>query len=243
MYSIINKIQMSLATNGFISTLRLCRVTSFRFILLGLKSSHRNARATLSQRDFEFDKRWGVDTSGTSIPNRSEIIGPNWLYGIRYQGINPDALDQLLSELPINHEEFTFVDFGSGKGRAIIVASRFAFKKIIGVEYSKQLHAIAQNNMSILQQNENSYKDFDLIWADAATYAPPKGPLVIFLYNPFGKKVMTQLVKNVSNSYQQEKRRIIVIYFSAAYPDLWRNIGFMKETQTKESFSIYDTDF
>jgi tRNA G46 methylase TrmB len=47
----------------------------------------------------------------------------------------------MVSRLNISFEDFTFFDFGSGKGRALHLASEFPFKNIIGVEFSSKLHA------------------------------------------------------------------------------------------------------
>jgi len=46
----------------------------------------------------------------------------------------------VLEKLSINHSEFTFIDFGSGKGRVLFLASEYPYKKIIGVELARMLH-------------------------------------------------------------------------------------------------------
>jgi predicted RNA methylase len=47
----------------------------------------------------------------------------------------------------MKHGETTFVDIGSGKGRALIIAAEYAFKRIIGVEYSPSLATICRRNL------------------------------------------------------------------------------------------------
>ena len=42
---------------------------------------------------------------------------------------------------------FTFVDLGSGKGRTLLMASDYPFRRIIGVELLPSLHQIAQENL------------------------------------------------------------------------------------------------
>ena len=64
-----------------------------------------------------------------------------------------------------------FVDFGSGKGRAILVASRLPFRKVIGVEYSEPLTKIAQENISIFRKH-HTICDIEAVWADAAWTFP-----------------------------------------------------------------------
>jgi hypothetical protein len=240
MYSIINKFQRSLAFHGYMGTFKLCVTKAFQFIFW-FTPSHRRARTVAIDRDLEFDRKWGVDTSGFIVPDKSKVVGPNWINGSGYQGIDPAALEQVLRELPIDHEHFSFVDFGSGKGRAILVASSFPFRKILGVEYSEQLIDIARHNLSRFPKNARRCEEIDLVCADAATCLIPKGPLVIFLYNPFGKAIMEKLVQNVRRSFQQDPRRIVVVYFNPVFADTWRSADFMEEVQASGWLSIYDT--
>jgi SAM-dependent methyltransferase len=203
--------------------------------------SHRRNRAVAREEDSEFDREWGVDTSGTLEPGRSEVVGPNWLYGGDYQGICASTLYEALSDLSIQCEQFTFLDFGSGKGRAILTASRFPFRNVIGVEYSEHLNETARRNVSRFPKAEKKCKLIDVICADAATFPIPHGPLVIFLYNPFGRQVMGNVVNNVLTSFQRNPRRIIVLYFNAVFADVWKNAGFLQEIRASEWNAIYDT--
>jgi hypothetical protein len=52
-----------------------------------------------------------------------------------------------MAALPWRPEDFTVIDFGSGKGRALIVASECPFRRIIGVEFALELHRDAQQNI------------------------------------------------------------------------------------------------
>ncbi len=40
----------------------------------------------------------------------------------------------MMAALPIEFNQFTFIDLGSGKGRTLLMASDFPFRKILGVE-------------------------------------------------------------------------------------------------------------
>jgi predicted RNA methylase len=145
--------------------------------------------------------------------------------------------------LGIRYDKFTFIDLGSGKGRAIMVASSFPFKKIIGVEYSRHLDKIARINLSHYPDVEKQCKDIDLICSDAELFPIPAGPLIVYIYNSFGKQVMNKVVKNILNSYYQDKRQIIVIYFNAEFADVLRNSGSLKEKRISKKNAIYATDY
>ena len=44
--------------------------------------------------------------------------------------------------------DFIFIDLGSGKGRALLMASDYPFRRIVGVELLPQLHRAAQDNLT-----------------------------------------------------------------------------------------------
>src|SRR6516225_8353137 len=74
------------------------------------------------------------------------MIALSGLYSTGHLGIPPPALTEAISWLPIAHEAFTFVDIGCGKGRALMVASAFPFRRLVGVEISPELCEIARAN-------------------------------------------------------------------------------------------------
>lgn len=242
MTSIPGKIQKSIAAHGILGTGKRCVVTAIRY-LMWFTPSHRRNRAVARERDSEFDREWGVDTSGsgTGVLGRPEVVGSNWVYGVDYQGSSAAGLYDVLSDLSIQYEQFTFIDFGSGKGRTILTASRFPFRNVIGVEYSEHLNETARSNVSRFPKAEKKCKLIDVICADAATFPIPQGPLIIFLYNPFGRPVMENVVNNVLTSFQRDPRRIIVLYFNPVFADVWKNAGFLHEIRASKWNAIYDT--
>ena len=78
-----------------------------------------------------------------------------------------------------------------GTGRAILAASRFAFRKIVGVEYSEQLNQVARENVSRFPAGEMQCREIAIVCHDAASFPLPERPPILFLYSPFGKQVMT----------------------------------------------------
>lgn len=239
MITFINKIRKSIAINGIVGTIRLSLDFALRYILW-FTPSRRREREISHNRDLGFDQEWGVDTSGTSVPDKLEVVGSNWKYGNKYQGCDPAVFSEVLENLAIQYQDFTFVDLGSGKGRALLLASRFPFRQIIGVEFSEELCQIAQQNVFCFPKSEMQCKGIATICDDAARYKLPEGSLVIFLYNPFGKQVMERVVQNVMTSYQQDPRRILVVYMTAYFADLWKNAGFLREVRS-DWIAIYDT--
>ena len=197
--------------HGISGSIRIARTNS-KHLFSNLRLSHPKEKVIPCDKNLEFDMKWGVDTIGIYNPVKSEVIGQNWIYGSKYEGCNPHKLHEVLDNLSIRFADFSFIDFGSGKGRAILVASQFQFKKIIGVEYSKVLCEISKQNIEQSPEGFMKCRKIEIVCMDASKFSIPQGPLVIFLFNPFGRPVMKKIIINVSVSFKQSPRQIIVIY-------------------------------
>jgi len=122
----------------------------------------------------------------------------NWIYGVDYQPTPVNLIRETIAALPINPAEFTFIDFGSGKGRALFVASEFAFARIIGVEYAPELHETACRNLRSYRGKTQKCKRIEAICQDMTTFHFPEGPLVLFFYNPASESVMRTMAAKVA---------------------------------------------
>jgi tRNA1(Val) A37 N6-methylase TrmN6 len=136
----------------------------------------------------------------------------------------------------VPHGEFTFLDFGSGKGRTLMLAAQFPFKRIVGVEYCDELSRLARQNLLRLPAGERRCENVEVVTVDAAEYAIPEDPLVIFMYNPFSEPVMASVVRNVTDSLQKKPRRVVVIYYFPFFGSLWEAAGFVKRAEQNLAF-------
>ncbi len=131
-----------------------------------------------------------------------------------------DFLSQLLGDLekaiekPLNKN--LFIDFGSGKGAAIIHAKRLGFKQAIGVEFAKELHEIAQKNIKALR-----VKGVESIYEDATQFTLPKETSLIYFFNPFDEVVMQKVFDNIMKQKDNFENDVYVIYGNASCT-VWR---------------------
>jgi len=134
------------------------------FLPVHLFREYRAARRLVrDQRRSDFDRAYDVDTDGdfggwTYLSDLS-IPSPNWIHGNNYTGIDPERFSGILAGVTIKFEDFVFIDFGSGKGRALLLASEFPFKRIVGVEFSPELHAAAVDNIRRMVQQDPTILD------------------------------------------------------------------------------------
>lgn len=121
----------------------------------------------------------------------------------RYTPINAAPawlIRETLNSIPLEPNVFVFTDMGSGKGRALLVASEFPVAKIVGVEISRELSAIAEQNVMRYRSISQPCTTFSLHCADATDYTFEAEPLVLFLSNPFGRETIRRVLANLEAS-------------------------------------------
>ncbi len=175
--------------------------------------------------DADFDRRFGTDTDG-EIPvellgHTSEVADQ----AVSYEPTDPGAFRHMIRELPIAHADYTFVDLGSGKGRTLLLATSWPWRRIIGVEASPGLHAIAKANLRAWAQSGHDCRSILLRCENAAEFEVPRGPCVLYLFNPFRTRVMARLMLAIKTSLQLAPRDIWLIYYNP-------QLGYMLESAT-----------
>lgn len=88
-------------------------------------------------------------------------------------------------------------------------ASRFSFKRIVGVELSPLVAGIAQINMERLHLNNR----VEIIQANAAAYNDFEGIDCFYFFNPFPKDVFEQVMKNIDASLKCSPRKVYLVYY------------------------------
>lgn len=217
------RITRSIAQRGVIGTIPMCW---WAFCSL-LRPSARRLERLREEADARFDRENGVDTGGVVRPEPNAVVGSNWPHGVSYQAVDADEFNSALHRAEVDFSKFTFVDFGCGKGRALLLAARKPFRCVIGVEYCPELAHVATRNLGNLLASLTC-SDVHVFVADAATFAIPSDPLVLFFFNPFGEAVMARVVENVKSSIDKDPRPIVVIYFTPWFVHLWEGAGFKR---------------
>jgi len=116
-------------------------------------------------------------------------------------------------------ETVTFIDFGSGKGRVLLLASEYGFNSIRGVEVSPELHAIAVRNIAKYESSRQQCRDVSSTNADACSFAIPDGDCVLFFFCPFQKEILASELGNLVDSLRRNPRRVFIIYYNPVFSD------------------------
>jgi SAM-dependent methyltransferase len=191
------------------------------------------------QKSHPFDLKYGTETGGVIEAGALDIADDKVLHANRYQTAIVEAFTSILNELPVRHEEFLFIDLGSGKGRALLLASQFAFKEIIGVELSPTLHRIACRNIQIYRDELQRCRKIRSVCEDAASYQIPPEKAVFYLFNPFDEQVMQIVLKNIEESLHSAPREIYVVYLKPSHRDVLDQATFLRVINHADKYVIY----
>lgn len=219
-------------------------VKSFREWRRRRSSSQSRSRPRLEKSAYRsylavhpFDLRNGVETSGLiyDLPTGSEHDSSN----NGYFAVAPSIFRQIVERLELNYPRFRFVDLGSGKGRAILLASEYPFREVIGVELSPHLVRIARQNISNYGQRD---VQIQAVQADAAEFPWPSGPLVLYMWNAFAAPVMEKVLRNLERACDEQPRPIYLIYVHPELQEMVDNCSFLDRLWCDE-FTMDEEDY
>jgi hypothetical protein len=183
-----------------------------------------------------FDLEHGTDTSGMVWGEFLESGHKNDLWSTAYYGVAPSLLTSSIESLGIDCQKFTFVDLGSGKGRGMLLASRFPFRKIVGVEFVAELSTAAAENIAHFSPDWKQCSAIEAINGDATEFQYPPGPLVVYLYNPFLSPVLKRCIKHLNDTLKREPREVHLLYINPAFQHIIRKHARGFELQWQKDF-------
>jgi len=170
-----------------------------------------------------WDLKHGVDTCGEipllDLKFESEHKTP----GLEYQSHHPELIRAAIGSLGVRYEDFSFVDYGCGKGRVLLVAAEFPFRKIIGLEFAPQLAERARENLKTYRAKNLKCTDMQVVTADATEYELAAEPQVLYFYSPFAPDVLNQVIDKVEASVKRSPGELLVLFSGAV---AMRDVGF-----------------
>ncbi|HSZ63535.1 MAG TPA: class I SAM-dependent methyltransferase [Terriglobales bacterium] len=159
--------------------------------------------------DMEYDWEHRVNTTSGTVGWRAQLLGA---FHSPYQPTEPGLFREMMASLPIAFEEFTFVDIGSGKGRTLLMASEYPFKKIVGVELIAELHRAAEENIRAYKSATQRCSRIEAVCGDACEFVFPADPLVLYLFDPLPEAGMRRLIDKLEKSLAETPRMAWVLY-------------------------------
>jgi SAM-dependent methyltransferase len=155
----------------------------------------------------ETSERVSMASLGLDHPERvSYTASPWWI------------LRWLLPEADVGASD-VFVEFGCGKGRVVLdAARRYRFRRVIGVELSPDLSAVARRVVASENGNLRCH-DVRIETADATAFEIPDDMTYAYFYNPFNGAIFEQVCENIAASLRRSPRFLRVIYLNPVEHD------------------------
>lgn len=235
--TILPRIQKSLRTHGVSGTIWRCAIGPYTLLRHYLKN--RKSFVTYRVQD-EFDRQHGIETSKRVALSDLDVASSNWIYSDGYWPTPPEVFREALAAVNARLEDLVFIDFGSGKGRVLLMASEFPFRKVVGVEFSRELHDIAEDNIKRYKSATQKCRDISSVCADFTQFPIPPGPLFVFLYNPSSLEITSALARNLAGSLRENARQCWVLYVTPAYNVFESGSPMaLRKIKSTEKYAIY----
>lgn len=142
----------------------------------------------------------GLKPKETKHDDASVFESPSWFH-----------LFWILRRVYRNRHEVTLLDYGCGSGRVLFMGCLLGFKNVIGVELNEELVAIARRNSERLRFGWG--RRVQVFEVDACTYIP-QGVTHVWLFNPFGKDTMAEVLRRIVEECNRCGRQIDIFYLN-----------------------------
>ena len=192
--------------------------------------------------DIDYDWDFRVDTTSAAVGWRDRLLG---IFNSPYQPTEPALFHEMMTFLSsqpgFDFHNFTFIDLGSGKGRTLLMASDYPFRRIIGIELLPALHRIAERNISQYHSDKQKCFLLEAICADATEFTFPAEPTVLYLFNPFPEGGLQRVIANLGRSLQSNPRELYVLYHNPLLAHVLDISTALKQIKQSHQYALYRT--
>jgi hypothetical protein len=223
--------------------------------MLELLPSHRQARFG----DLDFDWERSVNSTRSNVGFMTQLKAG--LLGGAYYASDPWIFEQIMQALALSTQQsavskdlssaddesldyaglknFTFIDLGAGKGRALLMASDYPFARIMGVEFMPDLCRAAQENIARYSSEQRKCERMEMVCLDACDFQFPAEPLVVYQFNPFSEPVFVKVLENLRLSVEQTPRPVFIAYRYTEHEKLLAEAAWLEKIAGTEQWAMY----
>ena len=155
-----------------------------------------------------------------------------------YQGANYWNVRRIIRVLQAQKND-VFYDIGCGKGRCLCMLARLRLRGVVGIELDPNLADAARRNAERLRGKRTQ---IEVRCQDAATTDYSEGT-IYFLYWPFGKSTMLDVIENIRRSVEENPRSITIVYYNAMFSDVLQNSTWLARVRELKTLSGYPISF
>lgn len=221
------------------------RLSATRQLLTALAEFVRDStpqRRRLLYGDAEYDWEHRVNTTSAAVGWHDRLLG---LFHSAYQPTDSaffhEMIEALRAQPGFDFGDFLFIDLGSGKGRTLLMASDYPFRRIVGVELLPALNEIALDNLSRYKNASQKCFALESICADATEFPLPAEPTVLFLFNPFPESGLKRVIANLEKGLREHPRKVYVLYLNPLQEQVLSESAALKKVGGTHQYSLYVT--
>jgi hypothetical protein len=159
------------------------------------------------------------------------IRGPNREHGHDYRPTPCSLFEWTIAAIDYDLSKLTFIDYGAGKGRVLLLASEHPFAAVGGIEFAEELHDDAVMNIAQYPRSRMKCRNVECVLEDASTLGPPEGESVHYFFNPFSRELFAEVLNNLVVSYRKRPRRLYLILIDPVATDLVDQSGVFARLQ------------
>jgi SAM-dependent methyltransferase len=193
--------------------------------------------------DADYDWSHRMNTTSGTVGWRDRLVG---IFHSPYQPTEAylfhEMLERLREHADIDFSDFVFIDLGSGKGRTLLMASDYPFRRIIGVELLPALHQAAQDNLKKYRGESQKCFALEALSGDATDFSFPVERLLIYLFNPFPESGLRRTMENLEKSLSEHPRSVYVLYHNPLLEDVLLQCTRFEKIAGTLQYSIYGRD-
>jgi hypothetical protein len=210
----------------------------------GLKALYTRAKIIVSEiherwSAKQFESKFGIDTAGIDCdPASLGGTGEHLPHANGYESIQHKVFNVRIRAASVDPAHYTFIDYGSGKGRALLLAAEANFQKVIGIEFASRLYELGNRNIALYAIRQ-PHRLIENLHQDAATFPIPDGEIFLYFYNPFGPTVLRKITRMIAARAAEQDLDCIVAYRNPVHAEVFDELQCLKPITRNNSFPLY----
>lgn len=165
-----------------------------------------------------WEYRLGIATRGKGSAETSDDEH------VYYGSVQYPTIRSVLSRLSLKPND-VFVDLGCGKGRVVCCAAQQEVKEVIGIEYSRDLALLAEENSRKMKGRKSPIR---IIHSPVEDFDYAEGT-AFYMFHPFGPRTLQAVIAKLGAIHQRDRRPIRMAYVWPMHESVLRQQTWLME--------------
>jgi len=187
-----------------------------------------------------YDWRHGIRTTDIEPLATLELThAENLAHANSYSPSDGATIHSIFRNLNVDPRDYSFVDFGCGKGRVMAEAIRHPFQSVIGVDFAKELCEVSKANLERVRSSQRC-GSVEIHHMDATEFDLPPTPCVAYIYNSFRDPVLSAVLANIRASVEARPRHVRIVAVEPVLYDVFDRVPGIRVFKSERRYAMYD---